>query len=266
MQRRNREVNIFSISLLDILCGALGAFCFMTIVLMPYYSPEAADAKELQVKQQAMKAELDRLRAALADSPNARQLLQHLNELERKIQKLQGDLNRKSRELEQEQDENRKLRVRNPLVITMEWGTRANLDLYVRAVALDKSRASEEVDATKPQFHRFPGDMQLFRSAGPGSEVMLSRDSPSSWAFEIYYKFLPGGEDSSPTEARGFFINEGKLIPMPRANLSRPGTAVHVGRILPKIPGVAQFEPAPEFAASYRQEIEKWLADNPSMR
>ena len=35
MRRRNREVNIFNMSLLDILCGALGAFCFMMLALFP---------------------------------------------------------------------------------------------------------------------------------------------------------------------------------------------------------------------------------------
>ena len=43
MRARNREINIFNMSLLDILCGALGAFCFMMIVLLPYYKPGAAD-------------------------------------------------------------------------------------------------------------------------------------------------------------------------------------------------------------------------------
>jgi hypothetical protein len=44
MRARNREVNIFNMSLLDILCGALGAFCFMMLSLFPYQ----AKVKELQ--------------------------------------------------------------------------------------------------------------------------------------------------------------------------------------------------------------------------
>ena len=38
MRARPREINIFNMSLLDILCGALGAFCFMMLVALPYYS------------------------------------------------------------------------------------------------------------------------------------------------------------------------------------------------------------------------------------
>jgi hypothetical protein len=39
MRTRTREVQIFNMSLIDILCGALGAFCFMMLVLLPYYKP-----------------------------------------------------------------------------------------------------------------------------------------------------------------------------------------------------------------------------------
>jgi len=34
---RNREVNIFNMSVLDLLTGALGAFCFLTLALFPSY-------------------------------------------------------------------------------------------------------------------------------------------------------------------------------------------------------------------------------------
>ncbi len=42
MRPRNREINIFNMSLLDILCGALGAFCFMMLTLFPYYTKAKA--------------------------------------------------------------------------------------------------------------------------------------------------------------------------------------------------------------------------------
>ena len=37
MKPRNREVNIFNMSVLDLLTGALGAFCFLTLALFPAY-------------------------------------------------------------------------------------------------------------------------------------------------------------------------------------------------------------------------------------
>jgi hypothetical protein len=49
MKPRNREVNIFNMSVLDLLTGALGAFCFLTLALFPSYyksasAPEPPDA------------------------------------------------------------------------------------------------------------------------------------------------------------------------------------------------------------------------------
>ena len=60
MKSRNREINIFNMSLLDILCGALGAFCFMMIVLLPYYKP---DNPEDQKKQKEMEETMKKLEA-----------------------------------------------------------------------------------------------------------------------------------------------------------------------------------------------------------
>ena len=50
MKRRNREVNIFNMSLLDILCGTLGAFCFLMLALLP----DHLKAKQLQEQIERM--------------------------------------------------------------------------------------------------------------------------------------------------------------------------------------------------------------------
>ena len=60
MRARSREINIFNMSLLDILCGALGAFCFMMLVLLPYYKPpgKETDLHNQEVKTQELLNEL----------------------------------------------------------------------------------------------------------------------------------------------------------------------------------------------------------------
>ena len=262
MKRRNREVNIFSVSLMDILCGALGAFCFMTIVLLPYYSPEAAGAKELKQKQAAMQAELEKLRGALGSTPGGQQALQQLQELERRIQNLQGDLNRKSKELEDAEKKARALQARNPVVVILRWETKANLDLYVRTVDLSGKRSAPAMDPAKFQYHPYPGDAQLGSESGPSVEVMLSRDAPQGWAFDVYYKWRAGDSASGSTDARGFFMNEGKLIPLPAAALAGPGSGVYAGRLTPQVSGLAKFEAAPELALSYQKDLEAWSANN----
>jgi hypothetical protein len=44
---RKREVNIFNMSVLDLLTGALGAFCFLTLALFPsYFKTQKSSAPE----------------------------------------------------------------------------------------------------------------------------------------------------------------------------------------------------------------------------
>ncbi|MCP4038455.1 MAG: hypothetical protein GY733_16055, partial [bacterium] len=40
MRRRNRELNVFSMSALDLFAGAMGAFILIAVVLFPYYLKE----------------------------------------------------------------------------------------------------------------------------------------------------------------------------------------------------------------------------------
>jgi hypothetical protein len=56
MKVRRREVNIFNMSLLDILCGALGAFCFMMLALFPSYI-EAKKNKGADMEERLREAE-----------------------------------------------------------------------------------------------------------------------------------------------------------------------------------------------------------------
>lgn len=42
MARPNREINIFNLSMLDVICGALGAFLILFLVAAPYYGNTAS--------------------------------------------------------------------------------------------------------------------------------------------------------------------------------------------------------------------------------
>lgn len=93
MRARNREINIFNMSLLDILCGALGAFCFMMIVLLPYYKPGTGeDVKKQQELDETLK-DIDKLKEKLKDAELARELAELIKKLEAQIRELQGRVN-----------------------------------------------------------------------------------------------------------------------------------------------------------------------------
>lgn len=48
MRRKNRELNIFSMSALDLFASSLGAFILITLILMPYYKKQDSSVSETQ--------------------------------------------------------------------------------------------------------------------------------------------------------------------------------------------------------------------------
>jgi hypothetical protein len=77
MKPRNREVNIFNMSVLDLLTGALGAFCFLTLALFPYYfkaknasastsnpSASPSNSAQLEAQNERLKKQLDAEKAS----------------------------------------------------------------------------------------------------------------------------------------------------------------------------------------------------------
>ncbi|MDE3166338.1 MAG: hypothetical protein KGN36_11070, partial [Acidobacteriota bacterium] len=133
MKARNREVNIFNMSLLDILCGALGAFCFMMLVLFPYWRPGGADRKQVEEDSAHMQQDIDRLRQQLRNAPDAGAIGQQLDQLQQRMQQQQGQLNQTLQKLDDANKQIQSLQMRNPVTIGMEWHTaNHDVDLYTQ--------------------------------------------------------------------------------------------------------------------------------------
>lgn len=84
MKPRNREINIFNISMLDVISGALGAFLIIMIVLFPYYKKESIDyQRDIQeLKQQVQAANQKTKEAEL----RSQELEKQLQDARQKIQ------------------------------------------------------------------------------------------------------------------------------------------------------------------------------------
>lgn len=95
MRARRREINIFNMSLLDILCGALGAFCFMMIVALPYYIPPgtAQDLRQSQEETEKLMRDLEKMKERLPDQKSIDEMEEMLRRLEAQVKALQGRVN-----------------------------------------------------------------------------------------------------------------------------------------------------------------------------
>src|SRR5256885_893143 len=88
MRARPREVNIFNMSLLDILCGALGAFCFMMLVALPYYIVGTPDRARSQQRTEELLKDLDKLRERMSDPAQAEELRRLIEEMTAQIKQI----------------------------------------------------------------------------------------------------------------------------------------------------------------------------------
>ena len=85
MRQRSKEINIFSISALDLFASALGAFILLAVVFLPFF-PNTGDSQEridvIQAENEALQAEIDEmeteigaLEAQVAELESREQLL-----------------------------------------------------------------------------------------------------------------------------------------------------------------------------------------------
>lgn len=111
MKRRNREINIFNLSMMDVISGAMGAFLIIMIVLARYYKsdPDSSESVgELGNQIQQAIEKLDRTNQNLgegrADIPDLRELLkqarQNLENAERRLLDLKDKLDQASSQIE----------------------------------------------------------------------------------------------------------------------------------------------------------------------
>lgn len=137
MRARNREINIFNMSLLDILTGMLGAFLFLMLGLLPYYAkvsrnkdinPEEVkqlreenknlrDQTERQQQQiadlQKQLDELQKLVKAAAGGPmtaeQIQQLMDQMNQMRQQLDQLRAQLQQAQNQAQQLQAQNGQL-------------------------------------------------------------------------------------------------------------------------------------------------------------
>jgi len=108
MRAKNREINIFNISLLDVLTGMLGAFLFLMLGLVPYYSKQIAGTvitEEEKRKFDELKKLLEKGLKGPLSPEEAEQLRSELNRLQSENEQLQAQNNQLQNNLNQTQQD-----------------------------------------------------------------------------------------------------------------------------------------------------------------
>ena len=162
MKSRSREINVFSMSALDLFASALGAFILISIVLMPYFlhvDPEevAKLRQELQQERSTLAETRRRLQEAQSELQQCRQqeaacredlaaLEQEVTRLQDMLDRAQADLAEAREDLQQAQSELQQCR-------QQEAACREELDaLRQEASALQQCQA--ELNACEEKLSR----------------------------------------------------------------------------------------------------------------
>jgi hypothetical protein len=259
LKTKSREVNIFNMSLLDILCGALGAFCFMMLVLFPYWKPAGMEAADRAQDAEQLEREIQDLRKALseANSADAAGLQKRVNGLQQSINKLQGQLNKATQDLQQKDQQLAQFEMRNPVVLaTQSWQANQDLDLYVEWDYAKEKQPYPKADPNKKQWEYYAGEARVDCKSAC-AEMWLIRDVPAGRSFTLFYKYLTSTGNPAPPAYTAYYLHDGAFKRLPVAKLQRPGTMMRAGVFKMSGDYRLSFEPDPSLAAAYDQILKE---------
>lgn len=251
MKKRSREINVFSVSALDLFASALGAFILLSLIFMVFFSmtsPDASQAEEAltaldrcEARLSAAEARAAELEIQVSESVDATALQRcesRVSELEQALAQCQSQLDAASEltgRLEQASEELQECRralQRTFFLVIASWSSRDDVDLHVvdpggREFYYANRRASGSAAALEED-----------NTTGPGNEVWL-HPSAETGRYRICYKLYSG--TPSPTVRGSILWQEGK-IEIPNIALSRQGQVSLAAEVLVDENGVVSLD------------------------
>lgn len=219
MKRRNREINIFSMSALDLFASALGAFILITIVLFPFFpntgdSPERVAEVRAEIAEQIASME-QALGAAQQELQNSQSLLAATTT---QLDASQEEVLACSTSAESIQTEIQSCRLalqQTFALVVVSWGSSDDVDLHIVDPRGNEYYYAED---------RFPGSdaaLEEDNTQGPGNEIWLSPQAmPGS--YEIYLNMFDKSDDA-PVSVRGSILHQNGREELPDTILSSEG-------------------------------------------
>ncbi len=208
MQRRNREINIFNLSMLDVISGAMGAFLIIMVILLPYYKKESIDYQREITQARAAEAAAQR---TVQEAKAAQRAAEEKSQaIEKSLQAAQADANQNR----QRADAATQQLAKTFLLVHIQWDIKfQDVDLHV-------------IDPMGTEFsyeHRTypgrPGALSVDSQFGPGNEVW-SNPSAMVGEYRVYANlYNHRGVNETPT-VTGSVIHRGGSTALPPIRLS----------------------------------------------
>lgn len=188
MKPRNREINIFNLSMLDVISGAMGAFLIIMVILLPYYKKETVDY-ERELKQSRESEAMARVAAQTAESAQrvAEAATRNAEEATRAAQADANENRQRAAAAAQQL-------AKTFLLVHIQWGTKfQDIDLHV----VDPS--GTEFSYEHKTYPGRSGALSVDSQLGPGNEVW-SNSSAAPGEYRIYANlYNTHGVSDTPT-------------------------------------------------------------------
>ncbi|MBD3666482.1 MAG: hypothetical protein HUJ16_00865 [Kangiella sp.] len=256
MKKRSREINIFSMSALDLFASAMGAFVIVAVIMFPYF-PNTGDSPERVAEVRAeLEAEIDSLTAQVASltgqvaeleaqlaACEARsqqqeaalnQCMQEQRQAEARAQQVQAELQRTQQELErcqgnlnnasQQLQSCRAALDRTYLVVAISWAASGDdVDLHV------VDPLGNEYYYAARTFGGSPAALEEDNVNGPGNEIWQHPEAVPG-EYRVYYRYY--ARRSGPAEVRGFLLHKDGRQVLPSRTLYNEGEKPLVATIV----------------------------------
>ena len=206
MRARSRDINIFSMSALDLFASALGAFILIAVMLFPYF-PNTGDSEvrvaEVQAQLEQVQSQLQVTQSQLTQTQGQLQAAQsQLGACETQRQEIQAALDACEEQRQTAQSQLGACESRNQqlesdletcqaqarkkfLLVIMSWGTRDDIDLHV----IDP--AGREFYFGDRSFSGSRAKLEEDNTRGPGNEIWL-HPAAEPGTYRVYYNYYDG--------------------------------------------------------------------------
>ncbi len=226
MRRHNREISTLSLSMLDVIAGAMAAFLILMVILLPYYGKETVNQEALITELRQAVTQAETARSAAEDAAQAAQA--QANQAQADMAAAQAQARQAQTEAERQQARAegfaRQL-AHTFLVLYIRWDTHDDVDLHLT----DPSGAEFWWDRHKIIPGR-PGELSEDNIVGPGNEVWEIRDAPPG-DYRVEVRLFQVRDTRKPVVVKGrVFHRDGSAV-FPEVALAQKGQRERIATI-----------------------------------
>ena len=227
MKKKNRDINIFSMSALDLFASAMGAFVIIAVIMFPYFPNMGDSPGQVARVREEMQAEIDALAAELeACVAENSQCQADLSEAQEQITEVQAQLAQCQENLDglaAALETCEMALTKTYLVIIISWPSSGDdVDLHV----VDPLGREYYYNAT--EFPNSPARMEEDSQNGPGNEIWQHPEAMPG-EYKIYYNYY--NRASGPAPVRGFVLHKEGRLALPNRTLQRQGEKPQVATV-----------------------------------